>query len=79
MGRNTARYTEREFRNIQNKKRTETDSIDDDKYDEEEEEIPEETGRVCDTSEIDRRFEPMRTDPENDSLQLHTYGVIPHG
>ena len=46
----------------------------DDDYDDDEEEIPVETGRVYDTSEKDGRYGPIRTDPENDSLQIHTEG-----
>ena len=71
------------LRIVQNKKRTETDSEDDDDFDddngEEEEEIPEERGRVYDTSERDGRYQPIRTDPENDPLQLHTDGQITQG
>ena len=63
----------------QNKKRTETDSEDEDEDEDDEEEIPEEAGTVYDTSERDGRYEPIRTDPENDSLQLHTDGEMPQG
>ena len=68
------------LRIIQNKKRTETDWEDDeDDDDDQEEEIPEEAGIVYDTSERDGRYEPIRTDPENDTLQLHTDGEMPQG
>ena len=65
------------LRIIQNAERAETDSQDDDN--DEEVEILEETGRVYDTSERNGRYEPIRTDPEHDSLQLHTDGEIPQG
>ena len=64
---------------IQNVKRTETDPEDDDDQDDDEEEIPEEAGTVYDTFERDVRYEPIRTEPENDCLQLHTDGEMPQG
>ena len=67
------------LRIVQNKKRTETDSENDDDHNEEEEDIPEETGRVYDPSERDGRYQSTRTDPEKDSLQLHTDGEIRQG
>ena len=36
-----------------------------------------EAGIVYDTSEKDGRYEPIRTDPENETLQLHTDGEMP--
>ena len=67
------------LRNVHNKTRIETDSEDDDDEEEEEEEIPEEAGLVYDTSERDGKYEPIRIDPENDSLQIHTDCEIPQG
>ena len=54
---------------MQNKKRTKTDSEDDDDA---EKEIPEEAGVVYDASEKGGRYEPTRTDPENDIVQIHS-------
>ena len=64
---------------VQNKKRTEKESEDGDDDDDEEEEILKEGGIVYDTSERDGRYEPIRTYPQNDTLQRHTDGEIPHG
>ena len=48
-------------------------------YDDEEE-MPEDTGDlVYDTSERDGRFEPIRTSPEEDVIQIHNDGEIPQG
>ena len=48
--------------------------------DDEDEEMPEEIGtptpKVYDTSERDGRYIPIRTNPEEDALQLHTDGEI---
>ena len=62
---------------VQNKKRTESDTVDDGD-DEVDEEMPEETGTptVYDNSERDRRYVPIRTNPEKDPLQLHTDSEI---
>ena len=62
---------------VQNKKRAESDTDDDDD-DEDDEEMPEETGTpiIYDTSEKDGRFVPIRTNPEEDALQLHTDSEI---
>ena len=65
---------------VQNKKRAESDTDDgDDDDDDKDEEMPEETGipTVNDTSERDRRYVPIRTNPEEDTLQLHTDSEIP--
>ena len=62
------------LRMVQKKTRTETESEDDDDDDDEEEEMPEDAGIVYDTSERDERYELIRTDPENDTLQIHTDG-----
>ena len=67
------------LRIFRNKKPTKTDSDDDDDDNEEEEDIPEKTERVYDKSERDCRYQPIRTDPDNDSLKLHTDGTIPQG
>ena len=58
---------------VQNKKQAESEADDDDE-DEDDEETPEETGTpiVYDTSERDGRYVPIRTKPEEDTLQLHT-------
>ena len=69
----------RKLRIVQNKNCTETDSEDDEDDDDEEVEKSEETGRVYETSESVGRYEPIQTDPENDSLQIHTDGEIPQG
>ena len=53
-----------------NKKRTETDLEDDEDDDDEEEEIPEEAGVVYDKSKRGGRYEPIRSDPENDTYTL---------
>ena len=40
--------------------------------------MPEYTGdRIYNTSERDGRFEPVRTSPEEDVIQIHTDGEIP--
>ena len=56
---------------------TETEVEDDD----DDEEMPEETGnRSYDTSERDGRYEAIRTNPEEDVIQIHTDGdEIPQG
>ena len=55
---------------------SETEGEDDD----DDEEMPEETGnRSYDTSERDGRYEPIRTNPEEDVIQIHTDGEIPQG
>ena len=58
---------------VQNKKRAESETNDDDE-DEDDEEMPEESGTpiVCDKSERDGRYVPIRTNPEEDTLPLHT-------
>ena len=63
---------------VQNKKQAESDT-DDDHDDEDDEEMPEETGTVTvyDTSERDGRYVPIRTNPEEVTLQLHTDSEIP--
>ena len=66
------------LRIVQNKKRTETD-LEHDDDDDKEEKIPQETGKVYDTSERDGKYEPIRTDPENDSLEIHTDGETLQG
>ena len=40
------------------------------------EEIGTPTPKLYDTSERDRRYAPIRTNPEEDALQLHTDGEI---
>ena len=51
-----------------------------DEYDDDEEEMPEETGnRSYNTSERDCRYEPIRTNPEEDVIQNHTDGEISQG
>ena len=56
-----------------------SDTEEEDDYDEDEE-MPEEIGtptpKVYDTSERDGRYIPIRTNPEEDALQLHTDGEI---
>ena len=42
--------------------------------------MPEETGnRSYDTSERDGRYKPIRTNPEEDVIQIHTDGEISQG
>ena len=59
-------------------RKTETSDTEED-YDEDEE-MPEEIGtptpKVYDTSEREGRYIPIRTEPEEDALQLHTDGAI---
>ena len=51
-----------------------------DEDDDDDEEMPEETGnRNYDTSERDARYEPIRTNPEKDVIQIQTDGEIPQG
>ena len=65
------------LRIVQNKKKhTETETEDEDE-DEDDEEMPEEAGKMYDTSEKDGRYAPIRTDPENDVIQIHTDGEMP--
>ena len=60
-------------------RKTATNDTEEDDYDEDEE-MPEEIGtptpKVYDTSERDGRYIPIRTNPEEDALQLHTDGEI---
>ena len=49
-----------------------------DEDDDDDEEMPEETGnRSYDTSERDDRYKPIRTNPEEDVIQIHTDGETP--
>ena len=41
--------------------------------------MTEEVGKTYDTSQRDRRYAPIRTDPENDVIQIHTDGEMPQG
>ena len=51
-----------------------------DEDDDDDEEMPEETGnRSYDTSERDGWYEPIRTNPEEDAIQIHTDGEITQG
>ena len=56
-----------------------SDTEEDDDYDEDEE-MPEEIGtptpKVYETSKRDGRYIPIRTNPAEDALQLHTDGEI---
>ena len=63
---------------VQNKKRAESDTDGDDD-DEDDEEMPEETGTptLYYTSERDGRYMRIRTNPEQNTLQLHTDSEIP--
>ena len=67
------------LRIVQNKKQTETETEDEDDDDDDEEEMPEEAGKTYDTSEKEGRYSPIRTDPENEAIQIHTDGEVPHG
>ena len=61
---------------MQNRKKTETDTEEED--DEDDEEMPETTEReTYDTSERNGSYVPIRTNPEDDALQLHTDGELP--
>ena len=63
---------------VQNKKRAGSETDDDDE-DEDDEETPEETRTpiVYGTSEIVGRYVPIPTNPEEDTLQLHTDSEMP--
>ena len=51
-----------------------------DEDDDDNKEMPEETGnRSCHTSERDGRYEPIRTNPEKDVIQIHTDGESSQG
>ena len=63
------------LRTVQNKTKTDTETEDADD-DEDEEETPEEEGKTYDT---EGRYAPIRTDPENDVIQIHTDGEMPQG
>ena len=63
---------------VQNRKTSMSETDDED--DDDDEEMPEETGnRNYDTSERDGRYEPIRTNPEANIIQIHTDGEIPQG
>ena len=47
--------------------------------DDDDEEMPEEVRKTYDTSVRDGRYAPIRTDPENDVIQIHTDGEMPQG
>ena len=65
---------------IQNKKWTETDSKDDEKDNNDVEEMLEETAKTYDTSVTDVRYSSIRTDINNDIIQIHnTDGEMPQG
>ena len=51
-----------------------------DEDDDDDEEMPEENGnRSYDTSERDGRYETIRTNPEEDVIQIHTDGETSQG
>ena len=58
---------------VHNRKATDIDTEDDDDN-EDDEELPEENGtpKTYDTSERDGRFAPIRTNLEEDALQIYT-------
>ena len=62
---------------VQNRKTTDTETEDDD--DEDDEDVPEEieTPKIYDTSERSGKYIPIRTNQEEDALQIHTDGEIP--
>ena len=64
---------------VQNRKSTGSDT-EEEGEDDDDEEIPEKAGtptsKVYDTSERGGRYEPIRTNPEEDALQLHTDSEI---
>ena len=63
---------------VQDRKTSMSETEDED--DDDDEEMPEETGnRSYDTSERDGRYERIRTNPEDDVIQIHTDGEIPQG
>ena len=68
----------RKLKIVQNRKSTGRDTEEDE--DDEDEQMPEETGtptpKVYDTSERGGRYEPIRTNQEDDTLQLHSDGEI---
>ena len=61
---------------VQNRKTTDTETEDDD--DEDDEEVPEEIGtpKTYYTSERGGKYIPIRTNPEEDALQIQTDGEI---
>ena len=65
------------FKIVQNGNSRESET-DKDNVDEDDEEIPEETGtpKIYGTSERDGRYAPIRTNPEKDALQIHNDGEI---
>ena len=64
----------------QNRKTSISESEDDDDDDDDDEEMPEEIGnRSYNTSEREGRYEPIRTNPEEDVKQIHTDGELPQG
>ena len=67
----------RKLKILQNRKSTESETEENDD-DEDDEEMPEETGtlKIYDTSERDGRHASIRTNPEEDTLQIHTDGDI---
>ena len=63
---------------VQNRKTSISESEDHD--DDDDEEMPEEIGnRSYDTWEREGRYEPIRTNPEEDVIQIHTDGELPQG
>ena len=79
MERNTLWHLKRKIENRPNRKPTGSDTEEEeDEDDDDEEEMPEETGtpKIYDTSEGDGRYAPIRTNPEQHALQLHTDGEI---
>ena len=78
MGRDTTDILNGKLKIVQNRKTSisETEDVDDD----DDEEMPEETGnRSYDTSEREGRYEPIRTNPDEDVIQIRTDGEIPQG
>ena len=41
--------------------------------------MPDEAVKTYDTSEIGGRYAQIRTDPDNDAIQIHTDGEMPQG
>ena len=78
MGRDTPWHIDRKTEYCPNRKATESDTDENDD-DEDDEELPVSTGtpKIYDTSERDGRYAPIRTNLEEDALQIHTDGEIP--
>ena len=78
MGRDTTRHPKRQAKN---RPKPENKHIGVRRHDDDDdEEMPEKIGnRSYDTSEREGRYEPIRTKPEEDVIQIYTDGELPQG